>query len=243
VPGAPDLGTGLVLSESPIVGSLSETAGFAVTAPADETRLIEALRRGDETAFAELLDLYSAALLRLALVYVRSRAVAEEVVQETWLGVIRGIDSFEGRSSLKTWVFRILANQAKTKAQREGRTVPFSSLESELEAADPAVSPERFADPGHARWPNHWTSPPASWDGIPEDRLLSRETLSRIQEAIDVLPNAQRAVITLRDVEGWPSDEVCALLGVSEANQRVLLHRARSKVRGALEEYLGEDAA
>jgi RNA polymerase sigma-70 factor, ECF subfamily len=226
-----------------MVGSLSETAGSAVTATADEARLVEGLRRGDESAFAELLDLYSAALLRLALVYVRSRAVAEEVVQETWLGVIRGIASFEGRSSLKTWIFRILANQAKTKAQREGRTVPFSSLESELDSAEPAVAPDRFADSGHARWPNHWTSPPASWDAIPEERLLSRETLSRIQEAIDALPDAQRAVITLRDVEGWPSDEVCGLLEISEANQRVLLHRARSKVRGALEDYLGEDAA
>jgi RNA polymerase sigma-70 factor, ECF subfamily len=242
VPDAIDSGTGLVRSESSIVDSLPETAGSAVSAPADEARLVDALRRGDEASFMELVDLYSAALLRLALVYVRSRAVAEEVVQETWLGVIRGINSFEGRSSLKTWIFRILANQAKTKAQREGRTVPFSSLESELDSAEPAVAPERFAEAGHGRWPNHWATPPASWDGIPEDRLLSSETLSRIQAAIHALPDAQRAVITLRDVEGWPSDEVCQLLSISEANQRVLLHRARSKVRGALEEYLGEEA-
>lgn len=214
-----------------------------MTATADEARLLESLRRGDESAFMALLDLHNAALLRLAMVYVRSRAVAEEVVQETWLGVIRGIDSFEGRSSLKTWIFRILANQAKTKALREGRTVPFSSLESELDSAEPAVAPERFADSGHPRWPHHWTTPPVSWEAVPEERLLSSETLSRIQDAIDVLPDAQRTVITLRDVEGWRAEEVCDLLAISEANQRVLLHRARSKVRRALEEYLGEEAA
>ena len=215
-----------------------------MTATAGEARLLESLRRGDESAFMALLDLYNAALLRLAMVYVRRRAVAEEVVQETWLGVIRGIDSFEGRSSLKTWIFRILANQAKTKALREGRTVPFSSLESELDSAEPAVAPERFADSGHARWPDHWTTPPVSWEAaVPEERLLSSETLSRIQDAIDVLPDAQRTVITLRDVEGWRAEEVCELLAISEANQRVLLHRARSKVRRALEEYLGEEAA
>jgi RNA polymerase sigma-70 factor, ECF subfamily len=212
-----------------------------VTAPSDEARLVSALRRGDETAFAELVDLYSPALLRLALVYVRSRAVAEEVVQETWLGVIRGIDAFEGRSSLKTWIFRILANQAKTRGQREGRSVPFSSLERELDPGEPAVSPERFRDATDPQRPDEWRTPPASWDPIPEERLHSRQTLSRIRQAIDALPAAQRTVIILRDVEGWASREVCDLLAISEANQRVLLHRARSRVRAALEKYFGED--
>lgn len=209
-----------------------------VTLPLEEERLLRRLKSGDESSFASLVDRYSASLLRVALVYVRDRAVAEEVVQETWLGVIRGIDRFEGRSSLKTWIFRILANKAKTRGERERRTMPFSALNGAARA-EPAVEPERFLDHDHPTWPGHWASPPASWEGIPEDRLLAGETLGCIQDAIAELPAAQAQVITLRDVEGWSAEEVCALLGVSGGNQRVLLHRARSKVRRALEDYLG----
>jgi RNA polymerase sigma-70 factor, ECF subfamily len=208
-----------------------------VTLPLEEERVLRGLRSGEESAFAALVDRYSASLLRVALVYVRDRAVAEDVVQETWLGVIRGIDRFEGRSSLKTWIFRILANTAKTRGERERRTVPFSALNG-TGPAEPAVEPERFLDADHATWPGHWASAPASWEDVPEDRLLAGETLDRIREAIAELPATQAQVITLRDVEGWGAEEVCDLLGISEGNQRVLLHRGRSKVRRALEDYL-----
>ena len=205
----------------------------------DETRLLEALRRGDEAAFASLLRTYQSTLVRLAMIYVRNRAVAEEVVQDTWLGVIHGIGRFEGRSSLKTWIFRILANIAKTRAEREGRSVPFSALAREAEGdGEPSVAPERFLDAGHERWAGHWASSPARWDTIPEERLHAKETLSVMQAAIETLPPGQRAVITLRDIEGWSAEDVCGLLELSEGNQRVLLHRARSKVRAALESHV-----
>ena len=193
----------------------------------EELQLVEALRAGDERAFAELVRMYDAALLRVALMYVSSRSVAEEVVQETWLAVLNGIDRFEGRSSLKTWIFSILANRAKTRGERERRTQPFSARGDD----EPAVEPERF-DRGH------WSSPPTGW---PEERLLAHETQRVIEDAIDELPAAQRAVITLRDVQGWSAEEVRNALELTETNQRVLLHRARSKVRRALEEYLAED--
>jgi RNA polymerase sigma-70 factor, ECF subfamily len=207
--------------------------------PLEEERLVHDLKNGDEASFAMLIERYHSSLTRLALAYVRDRAVAEEVVQETWLGVIRGIARFEGRSSLTTWIFRILANTAKTRGERERRTVPFSALDGDGRG-EPAVDPERFLDSGHPRWAGHWATPPASWDLIPEDRLAAKETLACIREAIEVLPTAQAQVVTLRDVEGWSSDEVCALLGLSEGNQRVLLHRARSKVRSALERHFSE---
>ena len=203
----------------------------------EDLRLIEALRSGNESAFVSLIDMYHSSMLRLAMIFVTSQAVAEEVVQETWMGVLNGLDRFEGRSSLKTWIFRILANRAKTRAQREGRSVPFSSLP---EFTSELHEPERFQGPDQ-RWPGHWVSFPRSWDEIPEERILSQETMMRIQEAIDTLPLGQREVITLRDVEGCTSDEACNLLGVSESNQRVLLHRARCKVRRALERYFEEE--
>lgn len=205
----------------------------------EDREMLTALRRRDEGAFASLVETYSSALVRVAMTYVRNRAVAEEVVQETWLGVIRGIERFEGRSSLRTWIFRITANIAKTRAERERRSVPFSALHTTEEANEAAVAPERFLDASHDRFAGHWAAPPARWDTIPEARLQSKDTLERIRDAIETLPPAQRAVITLRDIEQWSSDEVCELLEVSEANQRVLLHRARSKVRAALEQHLG----
>jgi RNA polymerase sigma-70 factor, ECF subfamily len=200
----------------------------------DEQRLLAALKAGDEAAFAELVDRYHAGLVRLAMSYVRSRAVAEEVAQETWLGVIRGISGFEGRSSLRTWITRILVNQAKTRALRERRSVPLSSLAGEL-GDGPAVDPDRFLNPQH---PGGWLDPPQNWAGLPEERLLAAETRAKVLEAIEQLPPMQRRVITLRDVEGWDSAEMRDLLELSEVNQRVLLHRARSRVRAALEQYL-----
>jgi RNA polymerase sigma-70 factor (ECF subfamily) len=221
---------------------VSATAAADVNAQpprSQDERLRRALLAGDEATFAELVRRYQTSLLRLAMVYVRNPTVAEEVVQETWLGVLRGLDRFEGRSSLKTWIFRILTNTAKTRAERERRTVPLSALTADEDAGNPAVDPDRFLDAGHPRWPGHWASPPQPWDEIPEGRLLAKETLATIDAAIEQLPPMQRQVITLRDVEGWSSGEVCELLELSEGNQRVLLHRARSQVRGALERYLG----
>ncbi len=209
-------------------------------APENEKRLVEMLRKGDERAFASLIEQYHRALLRLAMIYVTKQALAEEVVQETWMGVLQGLDRFEGRSSLKTWIFRILANRAKTFAQREGRSVPFSSLlDTEVDANDPAVDPDCFFPPGTER-AGGWISLPENWDEIPEKRLLSQETYVRIEAAIEALPPNQRTVITLHDVEGWMSEEICSALDISEANHRVLLHRARSKVRRALERYFDE---
>ena len=203
----------------------------------DDAAAIAALRAGDERIFAELMRMYNASLLRVALIYVASRAVAEDVVQETWIAVLRGIDRFEARSSLKTWIFRILTNIAKTRGQREGRTVPFSALERPESVPEPAVDPSRFLPADHERWPGHWASKPVPW---PEERLLAAETRAVVEHAVEQLPPAQRAVISLRDIEGWSAEEARNALGVSETNQRVLLHRARSKVRQALEDYLSE---
>jgi RNA polymerase sigma-70 factor (ECF subfamily) len=193
----------------------------------DEARLVEGLRAGDEEAFRTLMREYGGAMLRVAQMYVSSRAVAEEVVQEAWLGVLKGIGRFEGRSSLKTWLFRIVANTAKTRGVREARSIPFSSLAGDDEDA---VDPDRFLGPGE-RFPGHWAAPP-------EGRLLAAEAMDVIEDAIERLPPAQRTVITLRDIQGLSSEEVRNALELSETNQRVLLHRARSKVRRALEEYM-----
>lgn len=215
----------------------------AIGAPSrdEERALLAALRDGDEAAFAALVERHHAAMMRVAMLYVRNAAVAEEVVQEAWLGVLEGLDRFEGRASLKTWLFRILTNTAKTRAAREGRSVPVSALgATSPEGPEPAVEPERFLDSRHSRWPGRWATPPHSWAELPQERLLSRETLALIGAAIEGLPAAQREVIRLRDVEGWAAVEVCDVLGLSEGNQRVLLHRARGKVRRALERYLDD---
>jgi RNA polymerase sigma-70 factor (ECF subfamily) len=198
--------------------------------PHDETDLIAALKRRDESAFVQVVARYQGPMLRLALVYAKSHAIAEEIVQEAWLGVLRGLDQFEGRSSFKTWVFRIVVNRARTRAEREGRTVPFSALE-------PAVPAERFLGDDHLEWPAHWAVPPRSWGASADERLQSRETMDLIEGAIAALSTTQREVITLRDVEGASSEEVCNILSITETNQRVLLHRARSRVRAALERH------
>jgi RNA polymerase sigma-70 factor, ECF subfamily len=204
-----------------------------------ESDSVARLKQGDESAFAELISAYSPSLLRVAMAHVRTRAVAEEVVQETWLAVLRGLDRFEGRSSLKTWIFKILTNIAITRGVKESRTVPFSSLaEREAETPEEPVDASRFLPADHDRWPHHWALGPTRWE-TPEEGLLSGETRDCILRAIDSLPPAQRTVMTLRDIEGWPPDEVCDALGVSDGNQRVLLHRARNKVRSAVEDYFG----
>jgi RNA polymerase sigma-70 factor (ECF subfamily) len=201
-----------------------------------EAALLAALRDGDQAAFGVLIDMYGSLLMRVAMMYVSSRAVAEEVVQETWLGVLRGIDGFEGRSSLKTWIFRILVNTAKTRGEREGRSIPFSSA-VQARPDEPSVEPDRFFPAGHPSAGN-WSLGPTAWE-TPEERLLAGESRDVILRTIESLPPAQREVITLRDVQGWTSNEVCNALEITETNQRVLLHRARTKVRAALERYYG----
>jgi len=204
--------------------------------PLEERRLVDALRAGDESAFTRLVEEYGPAMLRVARMFVSSRAVAEEVVQEAWVGVLNGIGRFEGRSSLKTWIFRILTNTAKTRAVREGRSVPFSSLAGEDEEGG-AVDADRFLG-DDTRFPGHWAAPPQRWEAAPEGRLLAAETLEVLEREIAKLPANQAVVVTMRDVEGFDADDVCNALDISETNQRVLLHRARTKLRRALEEYM-----
>jgi RNA polymerase sigma-70 factor (ECF subfamily) len=199
-------------------------------ATSQEAVLVAAVRAGDGRAFAELIDTYGAGMRRFALSIVHDPAVADEVVQEAWLGILRNLDGFEGRASLKTWIFRIVANTANTRAERESRSIPFSAFADETVREDPSVDPSRFRNP---RFLGGWTTFPEPWD-----QLEARETRGVIAGAIEQLPPAQRLVISLRDVEGWSADEVCNVLELSESNQRVLLHRARSKVRTALERHL-----
>jgi RNA polymerase sigma-70 factor, ECF subfamily len=200
--------------------------------------LIAALCDGDERAFAALVDRHTPAMLRVAMAYVPSRAVAEEVVQETWIAVMRGIGDFEGRSSLKTWIFRILTNVAMRGGSRERRSVPFAAFAAAEDTGEPSVDPDRFLAPDHELFPGHWAIMPARWP-TPEEGLLAGETRAVIAAAIEALPKAQRTVLALRDVEGWSSEEVCAALDISAGNQRILLHRARTRVRAALEDYFG----
>jgi RNA polymerase sigma-70 factor, ECF subfamily len=211
-------------------------------ATVEEEQLLARLRAGDERAFMELVDAHGALMLAVAQGYVRTRAIAEEVVQDTWISVLAGLDRFEGRSSLKTWIMRILVNRAKTRGAREARFVPFSCV-TELDDGRPAVEAERFLPAEHPRWPGHWAVSPQSWAAVPEERLLARETMDVIRDAIGELPPRQRDVLQLRDIAGWEQDEVCAALGLSDGNQRVLLHRARSRVRAALERHLDPAAA
>ena len=204
----------------------------------DDDVLVAALRRGDETAFGWLLGRYDRSLRRLAGTFVASPATADEVAQETWLAVIEGIDRFEGRSSLKTWICRILVNKARSRGARDSRSVPFAAIGDD--GLGPTFPPERFAPPDHPQWPGHWVDPPPPWDELPPMRLEAQETLAHVRAAIAELPQPHRSVITLRDVEGWSSAEVCTVLDLTPANQRVVLHRARAKVRSALESYLTE---
>jgi RNA polymerase sigma-70 factor (ECF subfamily) len=223
---------------APGIGRTQSVAGTsALPASGEEMALIEGLRKGEESAFLELVRRHQSSLLRLAMLYVHNRAVAEEVVQETWLGVLQGIGGFEARSSVKTWVYRILLNRAKTRAARESRYVSVPSFEGDAgEAHEPAVDPSRFRGPNDP-YPGHWATPPQSWGADPEKQLLAGEAREHLNRAIQALPASQREVITLRDIGQWTSDEVCDVLGISETNQRVLLHRARSRVRAALESY------
>jgi RNA polymerase sigma-70 factor (ECF subfamily) len=208
--------------------------------PAGEEELVEGLKRGDEDAFRALVGEYGPFLMRLALAHVSSRAVAEEVVGDTWLAVLDGIDRFQGRSSLRTWLASILLNKARTRGERESRIVPFTFLRRRSgEGSGPAIDPDRFHGRRGER-PGWWARPPAAWES-PEERLYSDETRRVLLQAIRDLPARQRDVIALRDLSGWTAEEVRNALDLSETNQRVLLHRGRSKVRTALEAHFEKE--
>ena len=198
-----------------------------------DRELVRRLREGDRDLFRDVVSTYHGRMIRLARTFVPTQAAAEEAAQDAWVGVLKGLDRFESRSSFKTWLFRIVANQAKTRGERERRSVPLSSLAAELDDATPSVDPERFAGPAGR---GQWSRPPEPWDEQPEIAAVSSVTLQGVRQTIDALPDNQRRVLVLRDVEGLSSSEVRGLLGLSEGNQRVLLHRARSKVRVAIEE-------
>jgi RNA polymerase sigma-70 factor, ECF subfamily len=217
------------------VGQVREDERTAAAA-ATEGEVLARLRAGDERAFQSLVESYHGPMIAVALSYVKTRDMAEEVVQEAWLGVLKGLDRFEGRSSLKTWIMRILVNTAMTRGGREARSVPFSAL-APADEEEPAVEPERFRPPGEA-FAGHWSRYPGDWSSLPEPGLLGRETLAVVKRAIEALPASQRAVIAMRDIAGCSADEVCDAVDVSAGNQRVLLHRARSHVRAALERHL-----
>jgi RNA polymerase sigma-70 factor (ECF subfamily) len=208
----------------------------------DDARVVAALRSGDEAAFADVVGRWSPALLRLARLHVSSQAVAEEVVQETWLAVLRGIDGFEGRSGLRSWVIGILLNQARRHDRRERRSLPFAALaRGSAEGRDEPAVPEHAFQGWNGRRPGWWVVPPARPEA-PGERLEAEALRRELTAAIAALPPRQREVITMRDVLGLPAEEVCSVLGVSEGNQRVLLHRARSRVRRRVERHLTGDA-
>jgi RNA polymerase sigma-70 factor (ECF subfamily) len=209
-------------------------------AAGSDEQTVAALRAGDEQVFRELFERSYPAMKHIARGYVASDAVADEVVQETWMAILTGIDRFRGRSALSTWMFSILANQAKTHSTRERRSLPLSSVASG-EAEGPAVDPDRFQKDDEA-WPGHWATPPRPWQK-PERRLLSLETREQLKEGLAQLPERQRLIVVLRDVEGRSAEEVCDLLDLSHQNQRVLLHRGRSRLRALLEDYLDATAA
>lgn len=193
-----------------------------------DSELVARLQDGDEEAFVSLVERYHPALIRLALDFVTSRAVAEEVAQETWLGVVRGIGHFEGRSSLRTWLFRILVNRARSAGRRERRTSRLGLRRQ------PALDPARFGSDGT------WSDPPSEWPDDVDDRLAARERVEHLRSLLDRLPDAQRQVVVLHDVEGLPASEVCQILDITDANQRVLLHRGRTRLRAMLEAEMGK---
>jgi len=205
-----------------------------------DEQMLAALRAGDEESFAALVSECQPLMMRMAQSFTPSSAVAEEVVHEAWLGVVHGLDGFEGRSSLRAWILRILVNRATTRGECERGTLPSPSLGENGDG--PAVDPDRFLPAGHPTWPGYWAAAPSSWEGDSEARLLGDEVRGLLREAIDALPDGQRAVVTLRDVAGWPPEEVCDALGLSAVDQRMLLHRARSTLRRALEVALEADA-
>jgi RNA polymerase sigma-70 factor, ECF subfamily len=224
--------------ETPPAASTDTRPATTSTAAPDESELLAALRAGDAGAFGVLVDRYHPGMIRLAQQYVHDRSAAEGCAQEAWLGVLRGLDRFEARSSLKTWIFGIALNCARARARRDRRSVPFSAITPGVdEPLEPTVEPSRFQGPND-RFPGGWRSFPPSWGEAPDQRLLAAETRQHVQNAIGSLPSQQREVVFLRDVQGCSAEEVCGVLQLSAENQRVLLHRGRARVRRMLEQYL-----
>ena len=214
----------------------TQPRGEPAAVPRNDEALVAALRSGDERAFASLVEGHGPAMLRFAHLFTRDEELAQDAVQDSWIAVLNGIDRFEGRAALRTWIFGILLNRLRARIRREERSIPFSRL-GDLRNDEPTVDPERFLPADHPRWPHHWAVPPKSWGASPEDHLLSAEVRELVDRAIATLPPGQRAVVTVRDVEGWSAPEACEALGISDANQRVLLHRARAALRRALDDY------
>ena len=211
-----------------------------MVAVVDEQQLIERLKARDENAFLELVELYYGYLVTLADIYVSDKAIAEEVVQDAWLAVLRGIDRFEGRASFKTWISRIVMNLARTRGVRESRFLNFSAFtDDKAGRSEPAVDPAQFQIEG-SDYPDHWSVAPRQWSADPESQLLTGEMMAVLYAAVDLLPEVQRLVLTMRDVNGYTPAEVCNILSISETNQRVLLHRARSKVRGIVDNHFSK---
>jgi RNA polymerase sigma-70 factor (ECF subfamily) len=207
----------------------------------DEEQLLTRLRQGDEDAFRTLIRRHTPSMTRVAMAFVSRRAVADEVVQETWLNVVRSLAAFEARSSLRTWIYAILGNCARRRAEQEQRLVPLSEIAADEATGDElGVDRDRFFEGG--RWAGMWSTAVSGWEDIPHERLLSSEFRTTLGKAIDALPPMQRAVIALRDVEGWSPKEVCDYLGLADGNQRILLHRARATVRSAIERYAEDEA-
>ena len=208
---------------------------MTMDSPTSDDDLVARLRAGDEAAFRELIDEFDAPLRRVARTYVATDAAADEVVQDVWVGVLRGIGRFEQRSSLKTWIYRILLNIARTRGVRDRRSIPFSSL-GDTEGEGPTFDPDRFQTLAGAH-PGHWSEFPMRWHDHPEVRAVGHETIEVVRTALGTLPAAQQEVVRLRDLEGWTGIEVCNALDITDTNQRVLLHRGRAKIRAALESY------
>jgi RNA polymerase sigma-70 factor, ECF subfamily len=219
--------------ECPATVPSPKTSEDQSATPLDEREFLARLRAGDETAFRQVLAEFGPSMLRVAGAYAPDTQVAAEIVQDTWIAVLRGLVSFEGRSSLRTWLFTILGNCARRRAKLEARSTPLSSLDA---SGDDESELDCFFSANHSRWASSWTTINARWEALPEDALASQEAESAIMEKLRSLPATQSAVITLRDLDGFSSDEVCSLLGLSPGNQRVLLHRARLAVRRALQE-------
>jgi RNA polymerase sigma-70 factor (ECF subfamily) len=209
----------------PVAGSHARPDEF------DDARLVAALRTGDERAFASVVDRFHPALIRYAVAHVSDRSMAEEIVQETWLALVRGVERFEGRSSLKTWLFRVLTYQARQRVGHEHRAAVFSDVH------EPSVDPSRFTPHDH-RFPGHWIDDLPSFDDTPEEFFLRQETMAHVRDLIAQLPARQRVVLVLRDVEGLSAEEACHVLGMNDGTMRVLLHRARARIRQGIETYL-----
>lgn len=230
----------MTLTESPLYLSaktLKATAVRPTPMAQEEASLTARLKQGEEGAFDELVKRHHSALIRMAMGYVADRELAEEVVQDTWMAVIKGLDRFEGRSSLRTWIFGIMIHKAKDRGVREKRHTTFSDFETFDDDREEAVDPSRFHQSGE--WTGHWAVPPQPWDEqTPEKLLASQQAVNAMHRAIDALPSTLKAVLILRDVEGVEAKEVCEILKITETNLYVRLHRARERVRQAVEAYL-----